>query len=145
MRSLILASLFVSASAMACPDLSGTYAACRQSDGTITDTDMVITQAVQAGVTVYSTTSTDAESGETSTDEIITNGNVVTQTDESGITMSSSAACVGDAVMMKVNIKYQGQDLGTATIETKKEGNALVSRTSGTINGETVEDMSVCE
>lgn len=64
MRSLLLASLFVSATAVACPDLSGKYAACKMSDGTITDTDMVISQSVQSGVTVYSTSSTDAETGE---------------------------------------------------------------------------------
>lgn len=146
MRSLLLASLFVSASAMACPDLSGTYATCRQqSNGTITDTKMVITQAAQSGVTVYSTTSTDADSGERSTDEIITSGVATTMTDEIGITVTTSASCVGDAVVMSLNFQYQGQDLGTAQLETKKEGNALVSRTSGIINGESVEDVSVCE
>lgn len=145
MRSLLLASLFISASAMACPDLSGTYAACKRADGTVTDTDMVITQAVQSGVTVYSTTSTDAESGERSSDEVITNGAVETETDESGVTMSSSASCEGDAVTMNVGLQYQGQNLGSISVVTKKEGNALVSRSSGTLNGEAFEDMSICE
>lgn len=146
MRSLLLASLFVSASAMACPDLSGTYAACiQQSNGTVTDTDMVISQAVQSGVTVYTTTATDAESGERSTDEIVTSGVPTTMTDEFGITMTSRASCVGDTVVMSLNFQYQGQDLGTANLETKKEGNTLVSRTTGTLNGESIEDVSICE
>ena len=145
MRSLFLASLFVSASAMACPDLSGKYATCKQSDGTITTTDMVITQSVQSGVTVYSTTSTDTETGETATDELITNGNVVSETDELGVTSNISTSCEGDAVVMNVNLQFEGRELGNAKIVTKKEGNALVSRTSGSFDGESMEDVSVCE
>lgn len=145
MRSLLLASLFVSASATACPDFSGKYAACKESDGTISSTDMEITQSIESGVTVYSSTSTDAESGERTTDQVIANGSTVTETDENGITFSMASSCNGDSVVTEVSAMYQGQSLGTATMVTKKEGNALVSRTTGNFEGMPSEDVSVCE
>ncbi len=149
MRSLLLASFFLSTATMACPDLSGTYATCKNKAGEITDTNLVITQAVRAdGVTVYTTTSTDQETGERVTDDLVADGKEVSSTSaEQGIeiTTRETTSCEGDAVVMNAAFDIQGQNIGEIRISVNKEGAVMMTRSSGTIFGESADDETVCE
>ena len=101
MRSLAISLAFFSFSAFAaCPKLAGTYAACRSTTGAMSEsTDMVITQKVQNGVTVYTVTSTDNESEERKSEEWIADGKTRSETTENPevgtITASMMFKCSG--------------------------------------------------
>ncbi len=149
MRSLLIASIFISATAMACPDLAGTYATCKNKAGEITDTNLVITQAVRSdGVTVYTTTSTDQETGERVTDDLVADGKEVTsETTESGVSIVTreTTSCEGDSVVMNAAFDIQAQTVGEISISVNKEGSVMMTRTSGQIFGETQDDETICE
>ncbi len=148
MRSLVLASLFVSASAIACPDLSGNYPVCRSNSDSSPDQNMVMTQAVVNGATVYTSTSTDSVSGETTTDSLAADGKEVEVTADIGempLTIKYTATCSGEALVMDAAMSIEGQSIGTVKSTITKEGNALVTRTSGNVMGEDVAEEVVCE
>lgn len=147
MRSLVLASLFVSASAMACPDLSGTYPVCRSNTNSNPDQNMVISQSVVDGVTVYSTTSTDSETGDVTTDTLAADGKEVVETSPDGlpITLKYTASCTENALVMNLGMAIGADSIGTITASVTKEGNALVTRTTGTVMGEDVSEETICE
>ncbi len=148
MRSLLLASIFISASAIACPDLAGNYPVCRSNTDSKPDQNMMITQEILNGVTVYTSTSTDSESGETSTDTISADGKEVEETADVGgvpLTMKYTATCSGEALVMDAGLSIEGQSIGTVQSTMTKEGNALVTRTTGNLLGEDVSEETVCE
>ncbi len=147
MRSLVLASLFVSASAIACPDLSGSYPVCRSNNDSNPDQNMVMTQEVVNGVTVYTSTSTDSETGETMTDTLTADGREVETTSPDGmpITLKYTATCSGDALVLDLAASIGEDSIGTVKSSVTKEGNALVTRTTGNILGQDVTDETICE
>lgn len=148
MRSLVLASIFLSAGAFACPDLTGSYPVCRSNSDSKPDQNMVMSQEVVNGVTVYTSSSTDSETGETLTDSLSADGKEVEVTaDVEGmpLTMKYTATCSGDSLVMDVAMTIDGQSIGTVQSAITKEGNALVTRTSGNILGEDVTEETVCE
>lgn len=149
MRSLVLASLFVSASAVACPDLSGNYPVCRSNVPDSTpDQNIVISQAVSNGVTTYTTSSTDSETGETTTESIAADGKVIeveANPDGLPIAMKYSASCADNSLVMDVSLSVEGMDIGSAKSTLTKEGNALVTRTTGNILGEEIAEETICE
>ncbi len=149
MRSLVIAALFVSTSAFACPELTGSYASCRSTTGSMGGmTDVVVTQAVQNGVTVYTIISTDNETQERSQEKIVADGVVRTETvTENGVelTVTSSNSCPGSALLMAQAISYQGQDVVTLNMNISKSGNTVTMAISGNSMGNQIAETLICE
>ncbi len=142
--------ILVSLSALACPNLAGSYSVCRSETGNEADsTDVVVTQSIQNRVTVYTMTGTDDE-GSRTTQTIIADGKARTEKiedEDSGLTFElvTQASCKGQALEMKISTKLQGQNLGSVTSVTSKRGSSLVTRTTGQMMGQTIKDTVTCE
>lgn len=155
MRTLLLASLFISASAMACPDLSGTYATCRSTTGASTpSSDLVVTQSVSNGVTTYSMTQTDDESQERTTDLVAADGKVITAEESMGegvvMVINTTYSCTDTALVGNVDfaIKMEGgspENMGQVKMDVVKNGNQLVMTMNGDVMGEPMADVMICE
>jgi hypothetical protein len=148
MRSLFLATMFISVSAVACPDLSGSYPVCRtNSADSKPDQNMVMTQEVVNGVTVYTSTSTDSETNETITDTLAADGKEIEATSPDGlpITLKYTASCADEALVLDLAASIGEERIGTVQSKITKEGNALVTRTTGNILGEDVTEETICE
>lgn len=152
MRSLAIAALFITTSALACPDLSGTYAVCRSQTGNGSDsTDMVITQSVTNKITTYTVTSTDAETNERTTETLKADGKTVTasETDpESGITiqLSTNVACNGNkALNINMKVIFNGEVASHVTTTVSKSGKTMTMVTKGTSMDEEINETVICE
>ena len=151
MRFLTLAFVLTSASAFACPDLSGTYAACRSTTGSSAgSSEIVVSQSIDAdGITTYVMTSTGDEAHERKTESVVVNGIPVSETDESQgfpITFTSVATCTGDESLdLNGNIKVQGQDMVTVLIQVTKANGVMTQTFTGSIMGQDVSDVQNCQ
>lgn len=144
MKFLIVA-LF-SASAIACPNLAGTYQSCRSDDGSAESYDVVI---AQSGNT-FEVTSTDAESHERSTEMMVADGRVTTMTANDPttgmtFTVSSSAVCTGNMVVVSTSVQTEGMEVAALTTQITRQGSAMVEVTSGTAMGQQVNSTSRCQ
>lgn len=151
MRALIIASLFVTTSAFACPNLTGKYAECRTQNGEVTSTNMTVSQSVSGGVTTYTLTSTSAEDGETITEHYTANGRTinVNHTDpESGMTLqiATTASCEAKtALNVAVALKINGELLADVKVNVKKDAHRLVIASKGFSGEEQINDIVTCE
>lgn len=151
MRLLATLFAFTSFSAIAaCPNLSGTYATCRSTTGAMSGlTDMVVTQKNVNGVTLYTMTSTDNESQERTTDEIVADG--ITHSDttidpELGEVVGSfTYACSGPKLTGNVSVIASGSPLMEVNMEIQKKGSLLEMDYSGTAFGVGFSDTLICE
>lgn len=150
MRTLAIALALVSTSALACPNLAGTYATCRSTTGASTgSTDVVVAQKVVNGVTVYSVTSTDDESQERETEEMIADGKTRTETESSPetgeIVLSATYKCSGDALIGTQSVVWQNAPVADIDQNITKSGNTLTIAISGQAFGQEMQDTLVCE
>lgn len=151
MRSLAIALAFTSYSALAaCPKLEGTYAACRSTTGSMSEsTEMVVTQKTKNGITTYTVTSTDSESQERKSEDMIADGKTRTETQndpELGeITASMTFTCSGPKVVGDMSVIAQGTPLIELHQEVSKNGSALEMDYAGTIFGMEFTDTLICE
>ena len=151
MRFLAITALFVSVSAFACPDLSGKYATCRSVTGnTAGSTDMVITQAIELKTTVYTITSTDAETSEVSTDVYKADGKLTSSSikdPDSGmvLTMSSLVKCVGNALSMNMKVVMNNEVVADMNTNVTKANKQLTIKMNGKNMGETMTETLICE
>ncbi len=150
MRVLAAIIAFSSFSAFAaCPNLAGTYATCRSTTGSVPgSTDMVISQKIQNGVTVYTITSTDDESHERESEEVYADGKTRTHTEESEIgqvVASITYTCSGVKVIGKQSLTVAGEALLDMTTEVQKKGAALEMDYTGSAFGQAFEDTLICE
>lgn len=146
MRLFALIILMTSFSAMACPNLAGSYK-CRSTTGD--ETLLNITQALTNGITTYTLTTTD-EAGDESTEVVKANGKTTSsiETDpDSGMRVSTyiTGSCPSEAFAMKVAIYMGNELLVNVTTRFSKSGNQLHQQLSGSAMGETVSDKIICE
>ncbi|MBY0517196.1 MAG: hypothetical protein K2P81_09820 [Bacteriovoracaceae bacterium] len=151
MRSTLALIAFISTSAFACPNLTGSYTVCRSTTGaTEGSSDVVVTQSVVNGATVYSLTSTDDETQERSSDSVIADGQVrtISETDsQSGLVIvtSTQASCVGNALVLKTSSSIQGQEIANVNMTVSKSGNTLSQVVSGQAFGQPINDTVNCQ
>jgi hypothetical protein len=150
MRVLAISALFVSLSAMACPDLAGTYLTCRSTiTSRVGDTDMVVAQSIINGVTVYSISAVSDESGEREVTTINADGKKYTEQFEPQegfrVVVTSSATCEGNVLKVKINTKLNGENQGDLTMDVSKNGNQINQAIYGEVFGENVSDNVICE
>ena len=151
MRFIAIAALFTSISAFACPDLSGTYAACRSQTGNTTgSTDVVITQAIQNKVTTYSMTTTDPDTNERKTETYRADGRIVSETitdPDSGMTisMSSVVKCVNNTVNLNMKVVMGGQPVANVTTVMSKTNKQLTMKMTGKNFDEPINETLICE
>jgi hypothetical protein len=151
MRFLAAIALLVSSSAFACPNLAGTYAACRSTTGqTPGSTNMVVTQSVSNKITTYEVSATNNETNERENETYIADGKINTQviTDpDSGMTLetSSKISCTPSTLSIDMNLKLNGEAAGYANIQVVKVGSQLIVD-STTFDGEqTIVEKEICE
>lgn len=150
MRVLVTLITLSSFSAFAaCPKLAGTYASCRSTTGTATgSTDVVITQALQNGVTVYTVTSTDDESQERGSEEIIADGKTRTESvnSELGLAVASiKYSCSGKKVLGNQSLTIDGASFFELDVEIERKGSIIKMAQTGSIFGQAFEDTLICE
>lgn len=152
MRLLSFIFIFVSSSALACPDLSGTYASCRSlTSSDSTSSDVVVSQRLVNGQTVYTVTASDDETAERSTENLQADGKVVVtkMTDpESGMEFDlyTLMACEGtNSLYIASRIIFQEQTLGTIVTNIKKEGSSLRMTSKGKAMDQEINEESICE
>jgi hypothetical protein len=148
MRFIAIAVAFASLSAVACPNLAGKYAVCTSATGMPGSTDLVITQAIANGATVYTMTETSDMDGERETNTIVADGieRVMTE-DMDGVVLEAKmkTSCAGDALVSSVGISIEGMEFGQIETKMTKVGNKLIQEVSGDILGEDVSDVITCE
>lgn len=151
MRLIVIAGLFSSLSAMACPDLAGTYTTCRSLTGnTSGSTDMVITQSTQNKVTTYTVVSTDSETNERETETYRADGKINSSTitdPDSGIavTMSSVVKCANNALNLNMKVSMSGEQVADMNSSMSKSNKQLTIKMTGTNFGEEINETLICE
>jgi hypothetical protein len=149
MRNLAFALLFASTSALACPNLAGTYAVCSSTDSS-DSTDMIVEQKAERGVTTYSFSSIDAETHERSTDIYVANGKTQTlnETDpDTGLNVKivTTATCNGTrSLNVKMKIYIEGELFSDLASTVTKSGSSMKMETTGKLMGEAVKETTVC-
>lgn len=151
MRSALALIALISTSAFACPNLAGSYTVCRSTTGTTQgSSDVVVSQTVVNGATVYSLTSTDDETQERGSESVIADGQVrtVTETDaQTGLVIvtASQASCQGDALVLQSSSSIQGQEIANVTMTVTKNGNTLSQAVAGQAFGQPINDTVNCQ
>ena len=149
MHLLALPLIVASLSASACPDLAGTYATCRSTMGSASNShDMSIIQSSRRGVTTYSIKMTYDESGEPGSETIMSDGkphSEIADSDEGQVIYTSTARCEGNALINDVVIKMDGIEIAGMEMKYTKSGNTLTNETKGHLFGFPSQDTLICE
>lgn len=150
MRFLSLILALSSFSALACPNLAGQYAVCRSTTGaTSGSSDVLVSQRIENGVTIYSITSTDDETGERDTSEFPADGQIYNNTevqDGMEITTSTMIACAGNALNMVSSSTVDSQPLMNLNmLFTRTSSNSVTQEISGDIFGQPIQDTVICQ
>lgn len=151
MRTLLFLTVFATTQALACPNLSGKYAECRDQNGQVTATNMIISQKVNQGVTTYTVTTTSAEDGQTLTEQHTADGKITieNQTDpETGWTfqMASTSTCEAKTTLsIAWTIKIDGELAADVITKAKKEAHRLVITSKGLSGDEQIDNIEICE
>lgn len=141
----------ISLPVFACPQLSGTYKACKTNSAAGTDvTQIVIEQKVINKVMNYTFTTNEVESEEERTEKYIADGKIKisTETDQdTGITIktTTSTTCSGDMLKIKMDAKVDSEEFANVVIQISKVGTQLVQSFSGISMGEPVSETVICE
>lgn len=151
MRALVIFALTVTTSAMACPELAGTYARCQSNvpDSQSNSTDVVLTQSVVNGINIFELTETAEATGERETSSFPADG--VTYEGEQapdGLPISANVtiSCRGtEALTFKNDIFLAGQPVGVFNTEVTKQGGRLFKRLTGNLFGTEINEEIVCE
>ena len=112
-------------------------------------TDMVVTQKIENGVTVYTMTSTDAETQERDSDVMVADG--VTRSEAStdpqwgSVVGSITYTCSGPKVVGNISVIAEGSPLMEINQEIQKNGSALEIDYAGSIFGMEFTDTLICE
>ncbi len=150
MRILLVISFFISASALACPNLAGNYRSCVSQTNQEIQPSLSITQNIVSGVVVYNVTSTDTQTNETLVETYKADGKLVTasQTDpETGDTMriSTTVSCpTQKALKIKLSVLFNETMVSDIATTVSKNADTLTINTKGTTMGENIDDVVVC-
>lgn len=142
MRAIALFTLLVSASAIACPDLSGKWASCK-SQTTGDHGSMEMSQSTENGMTIYRSKTVDAVG--TQEDEIIADGIVKTSVDEDGVSTVQKKSCEGNKLVVSIHYELDGQIEGATQITVQKKDDKLITKATGKFGSQTLNQEIVCE
>ena len=149
MRFLAASLLLLSVSAMACPDLSGSYPVCRSTTGDSSGSkDMIITQKADRGITTYTMSFVDEETQEAETETLIADGKTRSETAETEmgtLTATVNVVCSGDALISKMAISIAGEELAAINNTMTKSGKTLVQDITGHLFNEQMKEYLICE
>lgn len=150
MKYLIFASAFISSVAMACPDLSGTYAVCRSKNNILIEsTDLVVEQQVVNGDTHYSLSYLQDGTSQREGYTLIADG--VSRTEEwvsetgvhfVGVTM---ARCVGDKLYLDSDIKFDGENWKKDQNWIVRKGDSMIQTSKGVVVTMPYTDVLTCK
>ena len=144
MRLIVIAAILASTSAFACPNLAGSYQACKSSQGD--SAGMEISQRVENGITIIESTSINEETGEVEKDIMIADGVSRSTTDSEGMVTTNRVSCEGDKLIIEAKFSEPTTGIsGSALSTTSRDGQKLVSHMKGDFMGEVMEDSIVCE
>ena len=150
MRLLTIALSIFSFSALACPQLSGTYPYCRSMTGNMeVDRDVVVSQNIVNGATEFTVSLTDSETNERSTDMVRADGvnrTISEQIPELGITVeyTTSATCAGNILVVNASTKFDGAPVGSVSSRVWKVGTELHQETKGEMMGQQIDELVIC-
>jgi hypothetical protein len=152
MRSIVIATLLISSTAFACPDLAGTYAVCRSQTGASSgSTDMVITQQNLGSAAIYTVTSTDSETNVRQENSMNADGKLISasSTDpQSGMTFKfdTMVSCNSNkSVNVDMKIFVNGSQAASVTSDISKAGKTLTIKSHAVgPEGET-SDVVICD
>ena len=151
MYALIIAALFTSTFALACPDLSGTYAVCRSTTGQLSGaSDLVVTQENTDEGTDYLMVSTNDETQEREYGPLIADGKLITAvgTDaDTGMQVTTTiiSTCGENDVLSKLAVSFGDMKVLDIAVQYFKVGNQLHQVTSGSTMQGPVNDTVICE
>lgn len=150
MKLTVLLAAFVSFSAVAsCPNLAGTYSTCVSSSGEIS-TLSSISQTNSGGVTVYTITAINEETGAEEKQVIAADGipqSSSTTDPDSGMVIESTqtASCNNNALIADASFSVDSQAIGDLKLTYTKSGTVLKGVVEGTIFGQEVNETITCE
>jgi hypothetical protein len=150
MRFFMIILSLTAFSAFACPELAGSYRTCHTANGEVElDYDVIVSQSVVNRVMIYSVTSTDSDTHERSSLDIIADGILRTEQIEipelgAILDVSTQARCSGQTLVVNTTTRLNGAPAGTTTSLVSKVGEELHQETSGSFMGETVNELVVC-
>lgn len=149
MRLLAASLLLLSVSAMACPDLAGSYPICRSTTGESSGSkDMVISQNTERGITTYTMSMVNEETQETESEILIADGKTRNDTAESEmgtLTASLIVVCSGEALVSKMAISAEAGEIAAINNTMTKSGKTLVQDVTGHLFGEEMKEHLICE
>ena len=151
MRIVIIALTFISFSALACPQLSGSYPNCRSvTNNNDVDYDIVVSQRIVNSAVEYTVSATDSETHERSTYSILADG--ITRNEQIvdsdwGITfdISTNAKCMGDSLVVSTTTNLNGELYGNTISRIIKVGNEIYQETKGEMMGQSINDLVICQ
>lgn len=158
MRLIALASLILSFSAAACPDLSGTYKACQSSRHSDSSPGMKITQRTLNGVVIYQMETENPYTGMNESEEMITDGmaRIIDEGTEDNFLIKMSYHCEGENLQAQTIVE-QTRDRSTYELKVmtnirKQEGRIvmesdehIVLEEDGTITTHRTPETIICE
>jgi hypothetical protein len=151
MKFLLLSVLFISTYTYACPNLAGNYASCRSLSGDDAGSyDVVVTQKIENGATIYTISQVDAETHEREEDSFIADGQVrVTEEVDPDLGFSVKQTtvfgCVDNKVIGQVAVEIFEENAALINLEISKDNDELVIKSVGQVFGEEFEDTEFCK
>lgn len=149
MRLIALSMVLAASSAMACPDLTGSYKNCRSTTGQgLTYHDVVMKQRTDEGITTYTLTMVSDEDNEVSEDVMVTDGKTRTQTDESDLgklVLTSTSSCEGSVLHNMASMSLDGEKVAEVMTMFSKENGTMTYSLEGQVFGLPANDTIVCE
>jgi hypothetical protein len=151
MRFFIIILSLTTFSAFACPELAGSYRTCHTANGEVElDYDVIVSQLVLNRVMIYSVISTDSDTHERSSLDIIADGMLRAEQIEipelGGILdVSTQATCSGEILIINTTTKLNDSLYGSTISRVSKIDHNLFQETTGTFMGEPINDLVVCE
>jgi hypothetical protein len=149
--SLFFAFSLLSASALACPNLSGYYSGCRSSTGQLPGReDMTVTQLSQNGVALYRITWINQESQDREEQFVLADGRTYTQEQRdttSGATVLKqvTASCRQAVLAINDTTIVNRQVVRDVATQLTRAGGILRWVLSGSVMGRRVVDTLICE
>lgn len=149
MRSLIILSFLISFSAMACPNIQGTYKTCLSQTNQMDAAQAVITRRAQGNIALFTVTTRNAM-GEATTENYRADGKLINsrhKDPDSGMVLdyNTTTTCTATHMTVVQEMKMEGTTISDMKMVFSRDGSKLKLQASGTVFGESVEDVVTCE
>lgn len=148
---LLCAFFLLSASALACPNLSGFYSSCRSTTGQLSGReDMTVTQISQNSIALYRLSWISQETQDREEQFILADGRTYTQEQRdanTGLTVLQqiTASCRQNVLTVNDTLIVNRQVVRDVATQLIRSGGVLRSALSGSLRGQRVTDTLICE